>query len=53
MTGAAALAWLPRAVILGVFAFVIFGPLANLVLWAVAERWFWPHVLQIVFASTS
>lgn len=45
MIGAAALAWLPRAVILGVFAFVIFGPLANLVLWAVAERWFWPHVL--------
>ena len=26
-------------------AFVIFGPFANLVLWAFAERWFWPNML--------
>jgi ABC-type spermidine/putrescine transport system permease subunit II len=45
MTAASALAWIPRGIVLGIFAFVIFGPIANLVLWAVAERWFWPHVL--------
>jgi len=25
---------------LALFAFVIFGPLTNLVLWSVAERWY-------------
>lgn len=39
--------WLPRAAILGLLAFAIFGPLANLLLWAVAERWYFPHVLPI------
>ncbi|MFD1910785.1 ABC transporter permease [Halodurantibacterium flavum] len=40
-----ALWWLPRALILGGLAFVIFGPLLNLLLWTVAERWFWPNAL--------
>jgi len=39
--------WLPRAAILGLLAFAIFGPLVNLVLWAVAERWYYPHMLPI------
>jgi ABC-type spermidine/putrescine transport system permease subunit II len=39
------LAWVPRGVVLGLFAFAIFGPIANLALWAFAERWFWPHAL--------
>jgi ABC-type spermidine/putrescine transport system permease subunit II len=39
------LGWLPRAILLGLFAFAIFGPIANLVLWAFAERWFWPNKL--------
>ncbi|WP_370675063.1 ABC transporter permease [Pleomorphomonas sp. PLEO] len=39
--------WLPRAAILGALAFVIFGPLANLLLWTVAERWYFPHALPI------
>lgn len=30
------------AILLGLFAFVIFGPLANLVMWAFAEKWFYP-----------
>lgn len=30
---------------LGLFALVIFGPLTNLVLWSVAESWFFPHPL--------
>ncbi|MCP1315923.1 ABC transporter permease, partial [Halomonas sp. 707D7] len=30
---------------LGCLAFVIFGPLLNLALWAFAEQWFYPHTL--------
>jgi ABC-type spermidine/putrescine transport system permease subunit II len=37
--------WLPRAILLAAFAFFVFGPLANLVLWSVAEAWFWPNRL--------
>ena len=43
----AAVAWIPRAIILGLFAFVIFGPLANMLLWAVAEVWYFPSKLPI------
>lgn len=39
--------WLPRAVCLGLLAFAIFGPLVNLLLWAVTERWYYPHMLPI------
>lgn len=39
--------WIPRIVILGIFAFLIFGPLTNLLLWTVAERWYFPHALPI------
>ncbi|PRD42393.1 spermidine/putrescine ABC transporter permease [Phyllobacterium phragmitis] len=39
--------WIPRAAVLGLLAFVIFGPLANLALWAVAERWYFPHALPL------
>ncbi len=45
MTLPAKWAWLPRAVLLGLLAFAIFGPLANLVLWSLAESWFFPHKL--------
>ncbi len=37
--------WLPRGILLGLFAFFVFGPLVNLVLWSVAESWFWPNRL--------
>ena len=43
----AAVAWIPRAIILGLFAFAIFGPLANMLLWAVAEVWYFPHKLPL------
>jgi ABC-type spermidine/putrescine transport system permease subunit II len=43
----AALGWLPRGIVLGLVAFAIFGPLANLVLWAFAERWYYPHKLPL------
>lgn len=41
--------WLPRAVIFGILAFLIFGPLANLLLWTVAEKWYVPHVLPLQY----
>ena len=44
-----ALAWLPRAIILGLIAFAIFGPLANLALWAAAEQWYFPHKLPVTY----
>jgi putative spermidine/putrescine transport system permease protein len=36
---------LATAALLALFAFAIFGPLANLVLWAFAERWYFPSKL--------
>jgi ABC-type spermidine/putrescine transport system permease subunit II len=41
----AALRWPLRAVLLGLAAFAVFGPLANLLIWSVAEAWFWPNKL--------
>ena len=38
-----------RALVLGLFAFFIFGPLLNLVLWAFAERWYFPNKLPSQF----
>ncbi|MCL4763388.1 MAG: hypothetical protein KJ018_16720, partial [Burkholderiales bacterium] len=37
------------ALVLGVLAFAIFGPLFNLVVWAFAERWYFPHKLPSEF----
>lgn len=39
--------WLPRGICLGLLAFAIFGPLTNLLLWTVTERWYFPHALPI------
>ena len=36
---------LTGAVLIVLLAFVVFGPMFNLVIWAFAERWFWPHAL--------
>ena len=35
--------------LLALFAFAIFGPLANLGLWAVAEKWYFPHKLPLEY----
>lgn len=43
------LKWIPRALGLGLLAFAIFGPLTNLVLWAVAEKWYFPHSLPLQY----
>ncbi len=39
------LRWPLRAIVLGLIAFAVFGPLANLLIWSVAEAWFWPDKL--------
>lgn len=36
-------------IFLGLFAFVIFGPFANLGLWAVAEKWYFPYKLPLEY----
>ena len=40
---------LARAAMIGLLAFIIFGPLANLLLWAFAERWYFPGKLPQEF----
>ena len=44
-----ALAWLARGSALGLLGFAVFGPLANLALWAVAEQWYFPFKLPVVY----
>ena len=41
--------WIPRSIALGLVAFIIFGPLTNLFLWAVTERWYFPHALPLEY----
>ena len=43
--------WLVRGVVLGLLAFVVLGPLANLVLWAAAEQWYFPHKLPVSYGT--
>lgn len=48
-----ALWWLPRAAIFGLMAFFIFGPLANMLLWTVAEKWYFPHTLPMQYGFSA
>ncbi len=48
-----ALWWIPRTIIFGLMAFFIFGPLANLLLWTVAEKWYFPHSLPLQYGFSS
>jgi ABC-type spermidine/putrescine transport system permease subunit II len=43
---------LMRALVLALLAFAIFGPLLNLLLWAFAERWYFPSKLPSEFGLT-
>jgi len=43
--------WLGRGIVLGLLAFVVLGPLANLVLWAAAEQWYFPHKLPVTYGT--
>jgi putative spermidine/putrescine transport system permease protein len=38
-----------KAALLALFAFAIIGPLANLVLWSFAERWYFPFKLPVAW----
>jgi putative spermidine/putrescine transport system permease protein len=39
------------AVLLAAFAFALIGPLANLALWSVAERWYTPYKLPVIYGT--
>ena len=41
-----------RAALLALIAFAIFGPLLNLVLWAFAEKWYFPSKLPLEYGFT-
>jgi ABC-type spermidine/putrescine transport system permease subunit II len=41
-----------RALILALLAFAIFGPLLNMLLWAFAERWYFPNKLPLEYGFT-
>ena len=43
---------LGMAIVLGLVAFAIFGPLANLFLWAFAEKWYFPNKIPQEFGLT-
>lgn len=45
--------WVPRGIIFGLIAFLIFGPIANLLLWTVAEKWYFPHALPLQYGLSS
>jgi putative spermidine/putrescine transport system permease protein len=45
----AMIALLARGVALGLFAYVIFAPIANLALWAVAIRWYFPYKMPLSY----
>lgn len=45
--------WVPRGILLGALAFAIFGPLANLLIWTVAEKWYFPHALPLEYGFSN
>lgn len=34
-----------KAIFLALILFILFGPLSSVVLWSIAIKWYWPHVL--------
>ncbi|MBT9371861.1 ABC transporter permease subunit [Rhizobium sp. CSW-27] len=45
--------WLPRGLIFGLMAFFIFGPLFNMLLWTVTEKWYFPHALPLEYGFSA
>lgn len=39
------------SIVLAAFAFALIGPLANLALWSVAERWYTPYKLPVTYGT--
>lgn len=48
-----ALWWVPRGIVFGLIAFFIFGPLFNMLLWTVTEKWYFPHTLPLEYGFSS
>ncbi|MGK6317633.1 ABC transporter permease [Neorhizobium sp. DT-125] len=48
-----ALWWVPRGIVFGLMAFFIFGPLLNMLLWTVAEKWYFPYSLPLEYGFSS
>lgn len=48
-----ALWWVPRGIIFGLMAFFIFGPLFNMLLWTVTEKWYFPHTFPLEYGFSS
>jgi ABC-type spermidine/putrescine transport system permease subunit II len=49
----AALWWIPRGLIFGLMAFFIFGPLFNMLIWTVTEKWYFPHALPLEYGFSA
>jgi putative spermidine/putrescine transport system permease protein len=49
MTVARSFGVMAKAALLAMLAFALIGPLANLVLWSIAERWYAPHKLPVTY----
>ena len=47
MTAGRLLRGLPAALLIALLALAIFGPLTNLLIWSVTERWYFPHKLPL------
>jgi len=45
-------ATLVRALVIALIAFIVFGPLLNLLLWAFTERWYFPNKLPQAYGLT-
>lgn len=45
--------WVPRGIIFGLMAFFIFGPLFNMLLWTVTEKWYFPHTLPLEYGFSA
>jgi len=48
-----ALWWVPRGIVFGLMAFFIFGPLFNMLLWTVTEKWYFPHTFPLEYGFSS
>jgi len=46
------LRWLVRGVLLGLLALAIFGPITNMLIWTVTEKWYFPHTLPLEYGFT-
>jgi ABC-type spermidine/putrescine transport system permease subunit II len=50
MTARSVIGVLLKASALALFAFILLGPIANLVLWSVTERWYFPFKLPVSYS---